>query len=477
MKTNSSSKASQIIVSFTSYPARIGFIPRVLESLYAQSKRPDKILLWLAEEQFPNREADLPDELIEDKNAGKFELRWCDDLGSHKKYFYAMQEYPEDIIITFDDDMIYHRDTIKTLCDIHNKYPEAVACIYAKLMLFDDKHDLLPYIDWLYNVVLPVPSMQIIPMGSGGVLYPPHILDKGVFDKQTILSKLKYKGVVCDDDMWLKTHSLLAGVPSVTQPEYLISHQVIPTTNNIGSLDTSNQQQQNLLSAELLSRKSSDKKQSIQEVFKRAREEGDYYDFNSTVVRERTYQFVLDKLNIKIESEYNAQFGDTGGVGIGYLHYVLSFFTTAMALGDTELSEKYIVKLKEAFKRIPDIDEFAKKSKFIDALLNYDDVLLDDLNVWHKQLKNYYQMLKNWKGFFQSYTKGTIPYTYYFSYIRFLRNMDRYSEIMRQTTYSTVQIREMKKCVKTELKKIPFAFKIKYLVHATAKKTKRAFNK
>ena len=83
-----------------------------------------------------------------------------------------MQEYSEDIIITVDDDILYHQDTIKTLCELHRKYPRAVATIYAKLMLFDDNMNFLPYTDWFYNIVLPVPSMQIIPMGSGGVFLP-----------------------------------------------------------------------------------------------------------------------------------------------------------------------------------------------------------------------------------------------------------------------------------------------------------------
>ena len=77
--------------------------------------KPDKILLWLAEEQFPGREADLPNNLVKDAVEDKFELRWCDDIGSHKKYFYAMQEFPDDIIVTVDDDMYYDTDMIRRL--------------------------------------------------------------------------------------------------------------------------------------------------------------------------------------------------------------------------------------------------------------------------------------------------------------------------------------------------------------------------
>ena len=472
-KSRKSDSAARIIVSFTSFPARINIVHRVLKSLYAQSKKPDKIILWLAEEQFLNLENDLPTELVEDRNEGKFDIRWCDDLGSHKKYFYAMQEYPEDIIITIDDDTIYHQDVIKTLYELHRKYPRAVTSIFAKLMLFDDDIHFLPYNDWLYNVVLPVPSMQIIPMGGGGVLYPPHVLDEGVFDKQIILNKLKYKGVICDDDVWLKMHSLLAGNSTVTQPQYTVYNQVINTPESIRELDIIDQQQNNLLASDIMSFRSVDGKRDIKNVILKAREDGDYYDLNSPIVRERTYQFVLERLNIRIQSVYHSADKDTDYIKHEYLHYVLSFFTTAMTYGDTQLSNKYIAKLKEAFLSIPDIEQLSSTSKFVDALIKYDAVLLTQLNIWHRQLKNYYQMLDNWKVFFQSSLENKTSYTYTQSYIGFIRNLYRFSKNINHNVYSDAQISELRRTVKKEWKEISFLFKFRYMIQASANRIKR----
>ena len=101
-----------------------------------------------------------------------------------------------------------------------------------------------------------------------GFFYPPHVLDKGVFNKRKILSKLKYNGVICDDDVWQNIHSMLTETPSVTQSEYLISHEVIPTYLSIGTLDTANQQQQNLLANELGLYKSADGKRTIKDFFR-----------------------------------------------------------------------------------------------------------------------------------------------------------------------------------------------------------------
>lgn len=58
---------------------------------------PDKIVLCLAYDQFPGKEADLPQELVRDVHEGRVELLWGENLGSHKKYFYTMQEFPDDI--------------------------------------------------------------------------------------------------------------------------------------------------------------------------------------------------------------------------------------------------------------------------------------------------------------------------------------------------------------------------------------------
>ena len=55
----------ELIVSLTSYPARIDTVNQTIETLLNQSLCPDKVILWLAPEKFPNREADLPQQLLD----------------------------------------------------------------------------------------------------------------------------------------------------------------------------------------------------------------------------------------------------------------------------------------------------------------------------------------------------------------------------------------------------------------------------
>ena len=81
--------APKMIVSFTSFPARIHVVYKTLSSIYEQTMLPDKVILWLAKPQFPNLDADLPESLLAYKKLG-LEIRWVDeDIRPHKKYYYV----------------------------------------------------------------------------------------------------------------------------------------------------------------------------------------------------------------------------------------------------------------------------------------------------------------------------------------------------------------------------------------------------
>src|SRR5690606_5759236 len=53
---NSSQRDEKYIVSFTSFPGRIDQVWIVAELLLRQSFKPDAVILWLSEEQFPDRQ-------------------------------------------------------------------------------------------------------------------------------------------------------------------------------------------------------------------------------------------------------------------------------------------------------------------------------------------------------------------------------------------------------------------------------------
>ena len=59
-------------------------MPKTIKTLLKQTVKPDKVVLWLAEEQFPQKENELPSELLELQNFG-LTIKWCTDIRSYKK--------------------------------------------------------------------------------------------------------------------------------------------------------------------------------------------------------------------------------------------------------------------------------------------------------------------------------------------------------------------------------------------------------
>lgn len=211
----------RIIVSLTSFPARIGKVWLVIECLLRQSRKPDMIVLWLSEEQFPSLSA-LPGTLLKLRERGlRIELR-KGDLRSHKKYCYSFTEYPEDIIITADDDIFYPSSMIESLILTQEKYPQAVICRYAWKMRKDNDGKLLPYVQWVKRNNDSAPSFDTF-FGSGGGTVFSQPLYKDLCDK--CLS-----GKLCPtaDDVWLNAMCRLAGIPVKCVDE---SCAVLPVLN------------------------------------------------------------------------------------------------------------------------------------------------------------------------------------------------------------------------------------------------------
>ena len=203
----------RLIVSLTSFPARIAFVPRVIDCLLAQTRPADGIVLYLSEDQFPARDADLPGALSEKASAGQLRIRWVSgDLKPHKKYFYAFREYPEDIIVTVDDDVLYDRKLLENLWASHLQYPDAVVAGRTHLITLDPDSRPRPYAAWLRRVMgfEEGPSMQLFAVGIGGVLYDPKWFPEELFNETVIRDTC-----LLADDLWLKTMEAAAGIPVV----------------------------------------------------------------------------------------------------------------------------------------------------------------------------------------------------------------------------------------------------------------------
>ena len=205
----------RIIVSMTTFPARINLVHIPLSEILTQTIRADKVILWLAETQFPKRELDLPKSLLDLCNYG-LTIKWVnEDIKAHKKYFYAIQEYPNDIVVTVDDDLHYSRFMLERLLDSYKKNPFAVSASRVHLMLgkkVANSYELKPYKEWKheYEKWVNEPSMQLFPTCGAGTLFPPYSLRKETFD----IEKIKNECLEADD-VWLKLNMVMSGTSVV----------------------------------------------------------------------------------------------------------------------------------------------------------------------------------------------------------------------------------------------------------------------
>ncbi len=210
----------KVVVSLTSFPARMETLDICIQSLLNQTVKPHKVLLWLSKEQFPEGNKDLPEKLLRLKQNDIFEIHWvAGDLMPHKKYFYAAQKYQQYHIITVDDDVEYDPDMIMALLIGHSKYPHAICCHRANMIMFDENRQFRPYRYWqLENTtLLDTPTYRLLPTGIGGVLYPAGFFSKDLLNKEAIKD-------VClrADDLWLKLFAVKKGYPAVLVSGYKI---------------------------------------------------------------------------------------------------------------------------------------------------------------------------------------------------------------------------------------------------------------
>ena len=108
----------RIIVSLTTWSKRIGNIPTVLDSIFSQTLPPDFVVLNLAFDEV------IPDEIKNYINNHTIEINRVPDTKVYKKLIPTLLKYPEDCIISIDDDWIYPPQMIEDFMNIHQKYPK-----------------------------------------------------------------------------------------------------------------------------------------------------------------------------------------------------------------------------------------------------------------------------------------------------------------------------------------------------------------
>ena len=197
-------RKSDVIVSFTSFPARINDVYLVVNCLLRQTVLPSKIILWLSKDQFEG--ISLPENLLSLQN-DIFQIRFVDgDIRSHKKYHYVLNEYPQDRILIVDDDQYYPTDMLEQMLEASDQHPRSVICRYGSVARYSAAGKILPYRQWWYEVSGPSDDQNFFFGSGGGTLLRRELLHPDVLDLDlaTALTPLA-------DDVWLNAMVNLAG--------------------------------------------------------------------------------------------------------------------------------------------------------------------------------------------------------------------------------------------------------------------------
>lgn len=195
---------SMVVVSLASYPQRFPTLPTVLRSLLFQSAPPHRILVWL-----DCQTDELPDYLQSFSQYG-IDFRFVEPgLRSHKKWFNALQEFSDSIVITVDDDIAYPFRLVESLLSAHCEYSESVCALRCHRITKGPDGITKPYGEWYKESKEDIKgsSHELFATGCWGILYPPHVFGDNpyAFDKDLFLRLAPLA-----DDIWLKFMELVS---------------------------------------------------------------------------------------------------------------------------------------------------------------------------------------------------------------------------------------------------------------------------
>jgi len=193
-----------VIVSFTTYGEQIHEVHYIIKSILSQTIRPNKIVLWLDESEFS--ESDIPLTLSSLYEFG-LEVEFVSNIKSYKKYIPTAKKYPNDIIITIDDDFIYPQDMVEGLLREHLVLPNVILGTRAHRVKYNKKGKILPYNKWEYEANSFSLKEDVFLTSGAGMLFPPGLLSNEVFNEKVFMELADSA-----DDIWFKVIAHISGV-------------------------------------------------------------------------------------------------------------------------------------------------------------------------------------------------------------------------------------------------------------------------
>lgn len=224
--------APEIIVTLTTIHSRLPYVPQVVKSLINQTLQPVRIHLNISHEPYlldAGIAADNPI-LLELMKLPRLQINWVANTGPYRKIWHFLEghfsqpEAQDRLFVTVDDDTLYPEYFLQRL---YKKYLQH-DCIIA----FRGRHieveqqTLSPYDRWTWGQ--DQSSLKNLPTGKDGILYNTKFFTKDFLNMAEAISHAPTA-----DDLWIKWHCALNGVPAVIlNPEACTSdYKSFPVVN------------------------------------------------------------------------------------------------------------------------------------------------------------------------------------------------------------------------------------------------------
>lgn len=197
-----------IIVSMTSWKPRIDAVARAFKAVADQIKEDMDVhcVLVLCTEEFPEKEDELPKELLD----LPIEILWTErNTRSHKKLMPTMRKYPDNAIIVIDDDTCQVEGWLRTFIEDHAKYPndiifgQSTSVVHIGLdgAICEARNGKC------YEIPGTIAYTQKPASGAAGTLFPPHVFTREEFYDEDLMMELS---PTCDET-WQWAFALMEG--------------------------------------------------------------------------------------------------------------------------------------------------------------------------------------------------------------------------------------------------------------------------
>jgi hypothetical protein len=221
---------SNVVVSLTSFPARIANAWIPIETMFQQDFRPWKVVLVLDEGEFPKKT--LPRPIREQQDRG-LEILWThENMRSYKKLLPTRQVYPDAHIVTIDDDIFYEPWRLSRLMQGSLQHPGSIVGLRGRKVSFQEDGKLKAYKTW------PLISNEMVSpkalLGSGaGLLFPPNVLPDDLLLDFNLARKL----CPTADDIWFWAVAVASGVPvtclGVHHVRFIVRQRKTPALSDV----------------------------------------------------------------------------------------------------------------------------------------------------------------------------------------------------------------------------------------------------